>query len=365
MHIDTIATHFNKLPSKQQKRFVHNLMMLFDQEFSGLSLRGPFRLVLDSNVLMRIEDIEKGATSEGVLAVLSFFDYFKSQSHYKADLLIRPSVFYEYCRHQAFGALSNHWERFKRLRDSVERELGIEVLFDGIANYSDAEVTFAAIERDASKIRQELISIQERNWLYDFVRPPGGVNGGLRKDLKIEVPPSFAAEQLFEGIATEYFNPHYVALFLRDHIAFALANNPRNDLAVAAKYENRDGYELRKVLYLNTKQDLRGLADIELLSLCNTQAQFRAQAKGQYWPASIPLTVDENLHLSLQSRSSYGVSSEPIIGGEPQAEMHAKLESSFNDAKRRMDRAGEQQERCLAAQTDYAKSIAPLFATEA
>lgn len=365
MDIDTIASHYNRLTAKQQKRFINNLMMLFDQEFSALSLRGPFRLVLDSNVLMRIEGMEKGETSEGVLAVLCFFDYFKIQNHYEADLLIRPPVFYEYCRHQAFGSLSSHWERFKGLRDSLERELGIEVLFDGIARYSDAEETFAAIENDASKIRQELISIQERNWLYDFVRSPGGVNGVLRKDLKIEVPPSFAAEHLFEGIATEYFNPYYVALFLRDHIAFALANNPQNDLAVAAKHESRDGYELRKVLYLNTKKDLRGLADIELFSLCNTQAQFHAQAKGQYWPASIPLTVDENLYLSLRSRSSFGVTSEAIIGGEPQSEMHAKLESSFNDAQRRMDRAREQQERCITAQSDYAKSISHLFATEA
>ncbi|MCW3151727.1 hypothetical protein N8H69_04215 [Achromobacter spanius] len=364
MHIDKIASHYKMLPHKQQRRFIKNLMMLFDQEFSALALRGPFRLVLDSNVLMRIEDLEKGGVSEGVLAVLCFFDYFRSQSHYKADLLIQPSVFYEYCRRQAFGTLSNHWERFKGLRDSIERELGIEILFDGITKYSDAEMAFSVIERDASQIVHALISIQERNWLYDFLRSPGGVTGVLRKDHKIEVPPSFAAEHLFEGISTEYFNPHYVELFLRDHIAFALANNPRNDLEVAAKYEKRDGYALRKVLYLTAKQDLRGLADIELFSLCNTQAQFYMQAKGQYWPASIPLTVDENLYLSLKSRSSYGVSSEPIIGGEPQAEIHAKLESSFNDARRRMDRAKEQQERCLAAQDDYAKSISPLFETE-
>lgn len=364
MHIESIAACFKKLPAKQQQRFFKNLAMLFYQEFVALSLRGPFRMILDSNVLMRIEDIERGVTSEGVLAVLCFFDYFKAQNHYRADLLVRPPVFYEYCRHQAFGSLSNHWEKFKGLRTLVERELDIEVLFDGIANFSEADAMFNLIERDASHIRKKLVSITTQDWRYDFVRSPGGVNGMLRKDLKIEVPPSFAADHLFDGITTEYFNPQYVALFLKDHIAFALANNEKNDLAIARKYEDPDGYILRKVLFLNSKQELRGLADIDIFSTCNTRAQFQTQAQGQYWPASVPLTVDENLYLSLRSLASHGVTSEPIIGGEPQSESRAKLESSFEDARRRMDRAKEQQDRCLAAQNEYVKSILPLFSIE-
>lgn len=361
MDIEAIAIRYRHLAIKQQKRFIQNLLMLFRQEFFALSLRGPFKLVLDSNVLMRIEDLQKGVAAEGVLAVLCFFDYFKSQRHYRADLLIRPSVFYEYCRQQVLGSLSNHWERFTALRDSVEQELGIEVLFDGIADYSNATEMFELIQRDADKIRQELMSIEIRDWRYDFVREPGGVTGLLRNDGQIEVWPSSAAEHLHKGLSTEYFNSEYVNFFLRDHIAFALANNPRNNLRVAAKHERPDGYELRKVLYLNTKHDVRGLADVDLFSLCNTKGQFHAQAKGQYLPASIPLTVDENLHQGLQKFADYGVTSELIGGNEPLCEKRAKLESSFNDARRRMNRAKEQQQRCLAAQAEYMESIRLLF----
>jgi hypothetical protein len=364
MHIESVSHNYHKLPPKNQQRFILNLRMLFDQEFCALALRGPFRLVLDSNVLMRFEDVAGGVTSEGLLAVLCFFDYFKAQDHYRADLLIRPSVFYEYCHHRAFGALSKHWEAFKALRDSIERALDIEVLFDGIAHFHDAEARFSAIERDASIIRQALISIQARDWRYDFIRPRGGVTGVMRHDLDIEVPPSSAAEHLYGGIATEYFSSHYVGLFLRDHIAYALANNPKNDRAVAEKYEDPNGYNLRRVLYLNEKKALRGLADIELFSLCNTNAQFHAQASGQYWPASIPLTVDEDLYLNLARRSGFSVSSAHIVGGEPQSEMLAKLESWSSDAQRRTKRAEEQQRRCLEAQHKYLKSIRHLFSSE-
>jgi hypothetical protein len=361
MNINSITQYLNNLNENQKQRFQKYLLMLFEQEFNTLSLRGPYKLVLDSNIIMRIEDVEKVVISEIALAVLCFFDYFKAQNHYQADLIIYPSVFYEFCKHQTFGSLVDHWQKFKTLRDLLEKILDFKILFEKVSNFNDAQYYFNLIEDDATIIKSKLIEVSSKDWRFDFVRRPGGVKGFIRNDLNFEVPPLFAAENLYEDIVTNYFDSYCVGLFLKDHIAFMLANNPENDITIASKYKSPQGYNLRKVLYINQKGSLRGLADIEIFSLCNIREQFYRQAHGEYWPASISLTVDENLFLGLKKYSNCNISSEPLLGGEPENSVQTKLDIFFDDIRRRMVDAENRQKSCLKAQVQYLQNIKYLF----
>lgn len=359
MDVNDISLHFHNLTDEKKDRFIINFKILLGLAEDAMALRGPYRFVLDSNIIMRLEDFERESFQEGLLAIMLFFDYYKQQSQFKADLIVTPVVFYEFFRLQNVSNLKEYWAKFQSIRSLIEDSLGADVLFDNLDSFEKTEQYINCIEHDSNLIRERLLEIKGNEFRYDFIRPPGGVMGALRKDRMIEVAPISAADHLYEDLNTQYFHPHYVSLFLKDHMAHKLSTNPENNLDVAKKYD--DEYLLREVVHLDRKGRVKGLADIELLWKGNIRNQFNSQSRGNYHPASIPLTVDTNLFLSLKKMSGYGVTSDQIGGGEDPAIMRAKMESSFDDANRRMTRAKEQQIEFIKSSDEYLKSISSKF----
>ncbi len=359
MDVRDISLHYQKLSDEKKGRFLINFKILLELAEDAMALRGPYRFVLDSNIIMRLEDFERESFQEGLLAIMLFFDFYKKQSQFKSDLVVTPVVFYEFFRLQNVSSLKEYWFKFQSIRSLIEDNLGAEVLFDTLDSFEKTEHYINCIEHDSDLIKKRLLEIKSDDFRYDFIRPPGGVMGGLRKDGLIEVPPIFAADQLYEDLDTRYFHPHYVGLFLKDHIAHKLSTNPDNNMDVAKRYD--DEYLLREVVHLDSKERVRGLADIELLWKGNIRGQFDSQSRGNYHPASIPLTVDTNLFLSLKKMSGYGVTSDQIIGGEDPDIMKAKMESSIDDANRRMTRAKDQQIEFINSSQVYLKEISSKF----
>ncbi|MBL0657304.1 hypothetical protein [Aeromonas dhakensis] len=325
----------------------------------AMSLKGPYRFVLDSNIIMRLEDYERECFQEGLLSIMLFFDYYKQQSQFKADLIVTPVVFYEFFRLQNVSNLKEYWGKFQSIRGLIERSLGTDVLFDNLDSFEKTEHYINCIEHDSNLIKERLLEIKDSEFDYDFIRSPGGVMGALRQDGMIEVAPILAADHLYKDLNTQYFHPYYVALFLKDHMAHKLSTNSVNNLDVAKEYDNE--YLLREVVHLDRKGRVKGLADIELLWKGNIRSQFNSQSRGNYHPVSIPLTVDTNLFLSLKKMSGYGVVGDQIVGGEDPDIMKAKTEILLDDVNRRMTRAKEQQNEFIKSRNEYLKNISSKF----
>ena len=362
MDVNDISIHFHKLSDEKKNRFLINFKILMELAEDAMALRGPYRFVLDSNIIMRLEDLDKENYQEGLLSIMLFFDFYKQQSQFDADLIVNPVVFYEFFRLQNVSNLKEYWVKFQSIRSLIEDNLGAEILFENLDSFENTQHFINCIEHDSDLIKERLLEINSNDFNYDFIRKPGGVMGALRKDGLIEVAPISAADHLYEELNTQYFHPHFVSLFLKEHMAHKLSTNPKNNLDVAKKYD--DEYLLREVLHLDKKQRLKGLADIELLWKGNVRDQFNSQSRGNYHPVSIPLTIDTNLFLSLKKMSSYGVASDEIVGGEDPAIMRAKMDSSFDDANRRMTRAKEQQIDFIKSSQNYVKSISSKFQNE-
>lgn len=362
MDIALLGDYFEQLPEEQKYRFFKNIDMLFNQESNGLLLKGPFRLILDSNILMRLEEIEKDIpVTAGLLAVFCFFDYFKKQTHYQADVLILPSVFYEYCRQRNFNSFSEYEKEFRKLKELIFRILGVETYFDEIASFPQTEKKFKDIEHDVSLITFVLEEINQTKWqdetVIDYV---GTIKQQWKNGINRITSPRWAAFAIFQDIETKYFKSEIVTKFIQDHIAFIIANHPKNDLGMADPKDKFGDYHLRLMLHLE-KGRLKGLADIEILTVCNTTQQFSKQENGQYFPASIPLTLDDNLYKSLLKNTvmvqtiTYDFSS-----GESLEDFTAKSLGGRRDWRERVKRADEQTLKSLRAQADYFSFMADL-----
>ena len=152
MQLDMLVDKAKRLPPRQMEKYSILLQRLLIQFSNGVALRGPYRLLLDSNVIMNLESYhEEEDPSEGLLAVLTFFAYLQRSSS-KCDLLILPSVFYEYIRRGGVTDLKDHWEKFRGLRSLVEDMLDVEPLFEGTETYERAAHHIDLIEHDAGVI---------------------------------------------------------------------------------------------------------------------------------------------------------------------------------------------------------------------
>ncbi|KTQ46863.1 hypothetical protein NS31R_20605 [Enterobacter cancerogenus] len=112
MEIKEIAIRFKALKQKSKNTFIQNLSFLFNQIKSAVILEGPYRLVLDSNIIMRLESYRQGNVSEGLLSILLAFKLIKKLP-FHFYLVVRSTVFYEYLRQKNITSTHEHWVKFK------------------------------------------------------------------------------------------------------------------------------------------------------------------------------------------------------------------------------------------------------------
>lgn len=160
MEIQEIAIQFKALKQKSKDTFTQNLLSLFNQIESAVILEGPYRLVLDSNIIMRLESYRQGNVSEGLLSILLAFKLIKKLP-FHFDLVVRPTVFYEYLRQKNLKSTHEHWIKFKELKNLIEEELGSKLFFDGIETYQGAEQYLQLIQSDAEKIKKNFDCISK------------------------------------------------------------------------------------------------------------------------------------------------------------------------------------------------------------
>jgi len=358
VNIEKIAKHYQKLNDNQKRRFHINYFWLTQLCKSAISLRGPYKFVLDSSIVMRLEDVRKENYLEGILSVMMFFDFYKKQDLFDADLVLTPVVFYEFFRCRQVESLQSYWKNFTKVRNLIEDTLQTEVLNENLDSFEKTENFINLIEHDVKQIKKRLLEIRSETFNYNFVQHPEGVTGIIRDDGFLNVPPVMAAEQIYKEIETKYFHPGYVGLFLKDHIVYKLCNNPKNDLEFANQFENE--FDLKNVMYLDNNNKVKGLADIELLTKCNVRHQFDLQRQGNYFPASIALTIDHNLGLALTNMSQMVISNE-LIGGEKKEDMKAKIDISHDDISRRMNKLDDIQISFAEVEQNYYREISKLF----
>ena len=363
MDIIEIAKNLSKLKTKQQERFFENITILFSQLIESSVLRGPYRLILDSNIIMRLESYKKGNTSEGVLSTLFFFHYLK-RTNLNVDIVVRPSVFYEYCRQQKFNSTKQHWDTFKELRDLIQNELSVVAFFDGIETFDSAEYYMSLIEHDVDLLKKALWSYQEQDWRFDFIRPHNaGYAGTVINDFLIEVPPFMAAQGIYKPLGFKYYNESSASRFLVDHIHKHLCDCRHNDQELIEKYKNDDDFIMTKVLRLTAKGNLEGIADVDLLSDCNIQTQFQRQSQGRYYPASIGLSIDTNLSKVLNKFSGIHLHSGHLGGGEKAEDSSAKLEAFWQD-KNRVYEGESRQRELIKVYQEFMSEALPILENE-
>lgn len=358
MEIQEIAIRFRALKQKSKNTFIQNLFSLFNQIESAVILEGPYRLVLDSNIIMRLESYRQGNVSEGLLSILLAFKLIKKLP-FHFDLVVRPTVFYEYLRQKNLKSTHEHWIKFKGLKNLIEEELGSKLFFDGIETYEGAEQYLQLIQNDAKKIKKTLIAYQNENWHINFVQRAGsGVAGfPITGTEYILAPPVFAADALFHPLGLEYFDEVKSSRFFIQYIHKYIIECKSNDRDVIDKYNNEKDFLFTQILKLTSKGNLMGLADLDIYTNCNIHSQFSNQSHSRYAPASAALTIDGKLARALRNSNSHYITSGGMICGPENADdNNAKMEA-FIEEHKRMRESEKRHRIAIEASRDFVKVL--------
>lgn len=358
MEIEEISNRFKALKKKSKDAFFQNLSSLLNQIESAVILEGPYRLILDSNIIMRLESYRQGNVSEGLLSILLAFKFIKKLP-FHFDLVIRPTVFYEYLRQKNLKSTHEHWVKFQGLRNLVEEELGSKLFFDNIETYHGAEQCLQLIQSDAQKIKKTLSGYQNENWHVNFLQRAGsGVAGVLTTDTEyILVPPAFAADALYHPLGLKYFDEVKSSRFFIQYIHKYIIECKNNDKSVINKYNDEKDFLFTQILKLTSKGNLMGLADLDIYTNCNIQSQFSNQSHSRYAPASAALTIDRKLAIALRNSSSHHITTGDMNSGpENKDDNRAKIEA-FIEEHKRMHKSEERQKIVTKANRDFLKEL--------
>ncbi len=364
MTTENIKKHYTGFSVKQKDRFWMNSRILFNLEILAMELRGPYKYIVDTNVLIRLERyIVKREITEGTLAIITFLQYLVANNA-ELSIVVCPSVFYEFIGQNKVEDRVQHWEHLKTVYQTFYRTTGIRLLTEGIETFEIAQEKCALIQKDQEIIRQNIAQICANNYNVKLVKPHSELIERIsfpRKDGLLEIPPIAAAETLCPVIKFEYYDYALVKGFFMHHIAHIISNNPNNDQQVISKYSQFADLSLKEILCINSERNVvTGLADIEILGLCNIQQQYQSQSNGTYYPASIPFTLDENLYKGLCefSKPMYGTKR---LSGDMSAEERRMEIERFNEQYKTSAEADKRKGKCIEIQLKYIEHLKELL----
>lgn len=374
MELAEIVDRAKQLPADEWPSFFGNLKTLLFQFRNGVALRDPYRLLLDTSILIRLESYGHKQTDTRLLSVLAFFNYLEHFSSFKGDPLVTPAIFYEYSRKQGASNLNEHWTMSRDLKTSVKEALGREPLFEGTETYETAAPCIDALQYDEQSIAEYLRSLPEQEWSDQLSRladtsqqqVPEGILSIGRSDGTSRTSPFFVAQNLYLDAESfcgqpvlHYLSPSGVAHFLISHIAWHISKSITEHPVVwiDRTLGNEEDYAPSKILYFDFDLGkLKGLGDVELLSVGNVQRQFKIQQSGRYHPASIPLALDGDLDKELWNMAGFGVESGNLGGGQDPETRQTNIER-YLEGHEKMDDAECRIETCRQEQKAFTEEL--------
>jgi len=293
---------------------------------------------IDNNVIQdilkrdSINEPVRGSRFHALLALLML-----AEEYYHFDLFacITPAVFYE----AAWRGNRPYSEVYGELID-VMAEVGLAAHPVGFRGVKDLTQTFKEIRRDEREIRKALDKINAHSWQSDF---SSGNNLGMR------IPASLA-EDLCPIVELQYFDPGVVK-FLLVHVILKrmYAENGKN--TAARKMMPHPKEKQFAILKTKGKDQVEGLADIELLSYCDLSEQTLNQRP----QITVALTFDDGLRRSLKMRSVSRAQTSGIVGGDAGKSMAKRAAYMMYQSGKRTAKANRRAQEYVAAFAEFIK----------
>ena len=245
-------------------------------------------VIIDNNIL----DSMKKACGDGgyhdvnTVASLCFFDFLVNTARFNVMAALTPTILYEYSGRAQYNG-RREYECKYRSALSLLGQFGVPICVIGATTYKCTRPLISAIVHDEAEIRKAIHYIKNADWSVQF-----------NTDYGIRIPFSLAIERV-PKMSLRYFSREYTD-YLLAHLIERLIHENKNNDRKAKKLIDVERVAVFARLSGVKREKVKGLGDIELLSLCDLRAQFsRVEETPRFG-----LTLDRDLQDVLKKHSA-------------------------------------------------------------
>ncbi len=343
-----LLSELGKLNNKNQYEFFKMSYFLRESFASGTLLKGPYNLILDNNIFIRLEELKANKLTPNILAVLVFFDWYKQQFFFRARISVFPTVFYEFARKSPFQNLNEYWDKFQYVRETFEKTIDLELFNDErIIDFNSANDSFQRVMHDEGVIFSELTRIKDYRFEYAELEKHL-LERGFPKEYFKNLMPDVLTSLYINSVDTEYFSDNVIYKLIEEYILERLNK--------VAKVKEHFGFiptpnHLKSVVKIK-KKSVSGIGDLEMFLRGNIISQNELQKNGRNYYPNIPLTLDEKLFKTLK-KNSVMINGWKAIAGKDNDVFKSIMERDYIDQKRRIPYAKENMARFYNDYEEY------------
>ena len=326
-----IISEIQKLSDREINQFFKSSYYLRECFSTGTRLIGPYNLILDNNIFLRLEEWQKGKISSNLLAIFAFFEWFKSQNKFQCRIVLVASIFYEYCRKSQFEDLNQYWDQFQELKKVFKSYIGLDIFnHENISSFENAKLAIDKIQHDENVLIKEHKRLS--NEPFSLIKLKEQLNNEGIDDSRFKnLFSDYLCRFYLEEVQTKYFSSNVFYSLLIEKIKRKISKMKefKKNFDLKIYHEH-----LNPIVKINDRR-VKGIGDLELFLIGNLKSQNEMQKNGQNYYPYIPLTLDDDLFKVLK-KNAVMINGWSFQKGKDDDVFESIMRQDYEDQKRRV-----------------------------
>ncbi|WP_404789324.1 hypothetical protein [Altericista sp. CCNU0014] len=357
----------NSLNNEEKSDLLQDFIFISDNLVSIYGMPEPWRLIIDNQILIDLQHKEKNKNSENnrkryirLIAIFMIFNFLLNYSEKQIEIVLTPCIFYEFNQREIPGNLKIFNSTLEEIF-SLIREFGVErICYFGLDNYRIARSTLRNISYDEKEILKLIKKLKKKEMQHElYYKFPSNEEDEDKLRIEMFRPPLFISQEIVSRyrINLRYFDRSVIRYIVACHLEDKIysTNTQTNFLKSKMKKLRNISIGMTASISKARREQLQGLADIEMIQYCNISRQFDHDINHTLYP----LTFDKKLAHLLKERTKLSVSVE-ISGKDSDENLKEKM-ADFEKNYKRMDLINENGKEMFEKFFCFYEDLTPLF----
>ncbi|KJH70494.1 hypothetical protein [Aliterella atlantica] len=330
---EKIKHEIQSLNQTEKTYLIKSFIFLINNIEPILGLSEPLLLIIDNQVLNDLNhintnqfDCKNRLRYVRLISVFMLFNYLVKYAGKHIKIILTPAIFLEF-NQRSIPKTSDEFNIVLNKYLSLVEKFECETLSLSINNFKDARQKLKTIQYDEQKILNIINKLKFKRMTFELFDKMDWRDENNKK-VKCELfkPPFLLAYQVAskQKIRLKYFDRSVVNHVIASHLEPKVYSDSALTNLVQQKLKGFRSESISRTASVSkiVKGQLKGLADIEILQLCNIESQFKYNLDYTFFA----VTFDKKLSELLHERTRLSIHSEALSIQDNRETRKAKID---------------------------------------